>query len=157
MSIDKFSSRGLTFDDVLLVPLKSDVLPQQTDVRTRITDSLSLSVPLMSSPMDTVTESDLAIALAREGGLGIIHRNLPIDKQVAEVDKVKRTQSGMIIDPITLGADALLSDALEIMRKYHISGRSDHGALWQTRRNLDQPRHQVLPRRRHAGFAADDQ
>ncbi len=122
MSIDKFSSRGLTFDDVLLVPLKSDVLPQQTDVRTRITDSLSLSVPLMSSPMDTVTESDLAIALAREGGLGIIHRNLPIDKQVAEVDKVKRTQSGMIIDPITLGADALLSDALEIMRKYHISG-----------------------------------
>ncbi len=122
MPADKFSGRGLTFDDVLLMPLKSNVLPAQVSVQTRLTESLSLAVPLMSAPMDTVTESDMAIGLARDGGLGIIHRNLPIDVQAAEVDKVKRTQSGMIINPITMGADALLSDALEIMRKYHISG-----------------------------------
>ena len=122
MSPDKFSGRGLTFDDVLLMPLKSDVLPAQVNLQTRITKSLTLAVPLMSAPMDTVTESDMAIGLARDGGLGIIHRNLPIDVQVAEVDRVKRTQSGMIINPITMGADALLSDALEIMQKYRISG-----------------------------------
>ena len=122
MPADKFSGRGLTFDDVLLMPLKSDVLPAQVNVQTRLTESLTLAVPMISAPMDTVTESDMAIGLARDGGLGIIHRNLPIDVQAAEVDKVKRTQSGMIINPITMGADALLSDALQIMRKYHISG-----------------------------------
>src|SRR3972149_5756573 len=122
MTSEKFSGQGLTFDDVLLVPAKSEVLPRDTDLSTRLTERTKLAVPLVSSPMDTVTESAMAIALAREGGLGIIHRTLSIEAQVGEVDRVKRSQSGMIIDPITLGPDAKLSDALRIMEKYHISG-----------------------------------
>jgi IMP dehydrogenase len=118
----KFAKEGLTFDDVLLVPNESSVLPAQVDTRARLTPSIELAIPVASAAMDTVTEAELAIALARAGGIGIVHRNLSIDDQVAEVDKVKRSQSGMIVEPVTLPADALVADALEIMQRYHISG-----------------------------------
>src|SRR5207248_2337091 len=118
----KFSREGLTFDDVLLVPAESRVLPNDVSTATRLTRDLTIEIPIVSAAMDTVTEARLAIALAREGGLGIVHRNLPIDAQVAEVDKVKRSESGMIVEPVTLPAGALVSDALELMATYHISG-----------------------------------
>lgn len=113
---------GLTFDDVLLVPNKSEVLPREVDVSTTLTRNISLSVPVLSAAMDTVTESRLAIALAREGGLGIIHKNLSIEEQADEVDKVKRSESGVITEPITLGPREKVRKALEIMARYHISG-----------------------------------
>jgi len=119
---EKFSKEGLTFDDVLLVPAESRVLPNDVSTTTRLTRSIELKIPVVSAAMDTVTEARLAIALAREGGLGIVHRNLSIEDQVAEVDKVKRSESGMIVEPVTLGPDALVSDALELMSTYHISG-----------------------------------
>jgi IMP dehydrogenase len=115
-------SEALTFDDVLLVPGKSSVLPSEIDIATRLTSKISLNVPVLSAAMDTVTDGRLAIALAREGGLGIIHRNCSIEEQVAEVDKAKRSESGMIVDPITLPPDALLAQAKAIMANYHISG-----------------------------------
>src|SRR5881275_77789 len=99
---EKFVGEGITFDDVLLVPAYSSIVPSQADVRTRLTRNIRLTIPLVAAPMDTVTESSLAIALAQEGGIGIIHKNMPIDKQAAEVDKVKRSESGMIVDPITI-------------------------------------------------------
>jgi IMP dehydrogenase len=113
---------GVTFDDVLLIPAKSEVLPSQVDVSTFLTPHIRMSMPLISAAMDTVTESRLAIALAQEGGVGIVHRNMSIDHQVAEVDKVKRSESGMIVDPITMGPDQSVRGALEIMEKYRISG-----------------------------------
>src|SRR5512135_3356523 len=113
---------ALTFDDVLLLPAKSDVLPKDVDVRTQLTKRIILNIPLVSSAMDTVTEAKLAIALAQEGGLGFIHKALSIDVQAEEVDKVKKSESGMIIDPITISPDAKISDALEAMKKYRISG-----------------------------------
>ena len=119
---EKFAKEGLTFDDVLLVPAESRVLPNDVSTATRITRSITLEIPLVSAAMDTVTEARLAIALAREGSIGIIHRNLSIEDQVAEVDKVKRSESGMIVEPVTLRPDALVSDALDLMRTYHISG-----------------------------------
>ncbi|MBI2320707.1 MAG: IMP dehydrogenase, partial [Chloroflexi bacterium] len=118
----KFTYEGFTFDDVLLVPAKSDVLPKDVSMATRLTPSIRLNIPLVSAAMDTVTEARLAIALAREGGIGVIHRNLSIEAQAEEVDKVKRSESGMIVDPITLAPDHLLADALAVMEKYHISG-----------------------------------
>jgi IMP dehydrogenase len=113
---------ALTFDDVLLVPARSDVHPRTVDVSTQLTRTIRLNVPLVSAAMDTVTESELAIALAREGGLGFIHKNLSIDRQAEEVDKVKRSESGMIMNPITLGPDAPLKEALALMEKFRISG-----------------------------------
>ncbi|HXH11089.1 MAG TPA: IMP dehydrogenase [Alphaproteobacteria bacterium] len=113
---------GLTFDDVLLIPAKSEVLPTHVDIRTHLTPQIPMSIPLVSAAMDTVTEARLAIALAQEGGVGIIHRNLSIDEQVSEVDKVKRSESGMIVDPITMGPDQTVREALLIMEKYRISG-----------------------------------
>src|SRR5919197_3755539 len=118
----KFSREGLTFDDVLLVPAESHVLPNDVSTATQLTREIELQIPIVSAAMDTVTEARLAIALAREGGIGIVHRNLPIEAQVAEVDKVKRSESGMIVEPVTLPPDALVSDALELMATYHISG-----------------------------------
>jgi len=122
MPSEKFMNHGLTFDDVLLVPGKSDILPLEASLDTKLTPNITLKTPLLSSPMDTVTESAMAIAMAREGGLGVIHRNLSIEDQVAEIDRVKRSQSGMITDPITLGPQSKLGEALDSMRKYHISG-----------------------------------
>ncbi len=118
----KFGKEGLTFDDVLLIPAESSVLPGDASTTTRLTADITLNIPILSAAMDTVTEARLAIALAREGGLGVIHRNLSVEDQAAEVDKVKRSESGMITDPFTLGPDDSLRDALTVMSKYHISG-----------------------------------
>src|SRR5579862_2776768 len=106
---------GLTFDDVLLQPARSDVLPAETDTRTCLTRHIAMNIPIVSSAMDTVTESHLAIALAQQGGIGIIHRNMPVDRQAEEVDRVKRSESGMIVDPVTISPDITLRQALEIM------------------------------------------
>jgi IMP dehydrogenase len=113
---------ALTFDDVLLVPAYSEVVPAQAITQTRLTRGITLNTPLLSAAMDTVTESRLAIAMAQQGGLGVIHRNLTIEQQAGEVDKVKRSESGMIVDPVTIAPDDLISDALEVMRRYKISG-----------------------------------
>ncbi|HLB17529.1 MAG TPA: IMP dehydrogenase [Gaiellaceae bacterium] len=118
----KFGKEGLTFDDVLLVPAESRVLPNEVSTATQLTRRITIEIPIVSAAMDTVTEARLAIALAREGGMGIVHRNLSIDAQMAEVDKVKRSESGMIVEPVTLPRDAVVSDALELMATYHISG-----------------------------------
>src|SRR5204862_1688800 len=119
---EKFGREGLTFDDVLLLPAESHVLPNDVSTATRLTPSIELAIPIVSAAMDTVTEARLAIALAREGGLGIVHRNLSIEDQVAEVDKVKRSEAGMIGEPVTLPPTARVSDALQLMATYHISG-----------------------------------
>src|SRR5271168_3420730 len=113
---------GLTFDDVLLLPARSEVLPAEADTRTRLTRAIPLNVPIVSAAMDTVTESHLAIALAQQGGMGFIHRNMSIDRQAEEVDRVKRSESGMIVDPITIAPDKKISDALALMERYRISG-----------------------------------
>ena len=119
---EKFGREGLTFDDVLLVPAESHVLPNDVSTRTRVTPRIELALPILSAAMDTVTEARLAIALAREGGLGIVHRNLSIEAQAAEIDKVKRSESGMIVEPVTLGPDRQVAEALQLMATYHISG-----------------------------------
>jgi len=113
---------GLTFDDILLLPARSEVVPAQTDTRTWLTRKIGLNIPVVSSAMDTVTESHLAIALAQQGGIGIIHRNMPIERQAEEVDRVKRSESGMIVDPVTIGPEQRISDALDVMKHYRISG-----------------------------------
>src|SRR5262252_6400163 len=113
---------ALTFDDVLLLPARSDVVPSRVNTQTQLTRNIRLNIPIISAAMDTVTESHMAIALAQQGGLGIIHRNLTIEQQAEEVDKVKRSESGMIVDPVTMSPDDKVSDALEVMRKYKISG-----------------------------------
>ena len=122
---------ALTFDDVLLLPARSDVIPAQAVTQTQLTRNISLNIPIVSAAMDTVTESHMAIALAQQGGLGIIHRNLSIEQQANEVDKVKRSESGMIVDPVTMSPTDKVSDALEVMRKYKISGVpiTEHGKL----------------------------
>src|SRR4051794_14755048 len=113
---------ALTFDDVLLVPAFSDVVPTQVSTQTQLTRDITLNTPLLSSAMDTVTESRMAIAMAQQGGIGVVHRNLSIEAQAGEIDKVKRSESGMIVDPVTIGPDQLIADALEVMRRYRISG-----------------------------------
>ena len=118
----EFVGEGLTFDDVLLLPGKSEVLPKETKINTYLTRSIQLNIPLMSAGMDTVTESKMAIAMAREGGIGVIHKNMSIEEQALEVDKVKRSEHGIITDPFSLSRDHDVSDALELMERYHISG-----------------------------------
>lgn len=122
MREDKFGKQGLTFDDVWLIPAHSDVLPRDVDVRTHLTQNVTLNIPVMSAGMDTVTEAEMAIAMAREGGIGVIHKNMSIDEQAREVKLVKRSEHGIIVDPIYLAPDNTLSDADELMNKYHISG-----------------------------------
>jgi len=119
---NKIIGSAYTFDDVLLVPAKSDILPRDVDVSTYLTKNIKLNIPLVSAAMDTVTESEMAIAIAREGGIGIIHKNMSIERQVSEIDRVKRSESGMILNPITLTPDKKVREALEIMSKYKISG-----------------------------------
>ena len=121
-SQERYLGEALTFDDVLLVPAHSTVHPTATSVRTRLTRSIELPIPLLSAAMDTVTESRMAIAMAREGGIGIIHKNMPVERQASEVDRVKRSESGMILDPITLGQDATLAEAAALMARFSISG-----------------------------------
>jgi IMP dehydrogenase len=155
---EKFGRKGLTFDDVLLIPAASSVLPGEVSTATRLTPEITLNIPLLSAAMDTVTEARLAIALAREGGLGIIHRNLSIEDQAGEVDKVKRSESGMITDPITLSPEDPLSAALDVLKRYHISGIpiTEHGKLVGilTNRDMrfetayDRPISQVMTRER---------
>lgn len=118
----KIVKEGLTFDDVLLIPQASDVLPSETDIRTKLTDKLHLNLPLISAAMDTVTDSRMAIAMAREGGMGIIHKNMTIEEQALHVDKVKRSEHGVITDPFFLAPDNLVKDAVALMEKYRISG-----------------------------------
>ncbi|MBD3184593.1 IMP dehydrogenase [Candidatus Poribacteria bacterium] len=118
----KFSKAGLTFDDVLLIPAKSEVLPNEVDVKTKFTKNILLNLPVCSAAMDTVTEATLAIALAREGGIGVIHRNFTVEEQANEVDRVKRSESGMIVKPIHLPPDKPISEALALMTRFHISG-----------------------------------
>ena len=118
----KFAKEGLTFDDVLLIPQKSSVLPKDVDIKTRLTKKIKLNIPIMSAGMDTVTEAKLAIAMAREGGIGIIHKNMSIQRQALEVDKVKRSEHGVIVDPFYLSPSHVIGDALELMERYHISG-----------------------------------
>jgi len=118
----KFFGEGLTFDDVLLLPAFSQILPRETNIRTRLTKDISLNIPMLSAAMDTVTEANLAIALAREGGIGILHKNMTIEQQVEQVRKVKRSESGLIIDPITLHAEATIGDALKLMKENKIGG-----------------------------------
>lgn len=120
--IDHDIPEGLTFDDVLLAPARSEVLPAEADTKTWLTRKIALNIPIVSSAMDTVTESHLAIALAQQGGLGMIHRNMSIERQADEVDKVKRSESGMIVDPVTIAPDKKIADALELMKRYRISG-----------------------------------
>jgi IMP dehydrogenase len=122
MTSERYQDEALTFDDVLLVPGRSAVLPTEVDLSVTLARNIRLSMPVLSAAMDTVTEARLAIALAREGGIGVLHRNLPIERQAGEADKVKRSESGMIVDPITLPPEASVGDAEAIMSKYHISG-----------------------------------
>ena len=119
---DRFLGEALTFDDVLLIPAKSEVLPSEVNTGTKLTKSISLNIPLISAAMDTVTEASLAIALAPEGGLGVIHKNMSVQQQALEVDKVKRSEHGVITDPISLGPDNTINEALELMERYRISG-----------------------------------
>ncbi|MGH9897400.1 MAG: IMP dehydrogenase, partial [Pyrinomonadaceae bacterium] len=113
---------GLTFDDVLLLPAHSDILPTETDTSTNFTRHIKLNIPLCSAAMDTVTEAALAIAIAQQGGIGVIHKNMSIERQAEEVDKVKRSESGMIVDPVTIGPDRPVRDALAVMQRFKISG-----------------------------------
>lgn len=131
-TLPKVIGDALTYDDILLVPAHSEVLPREVDVRSRLTTDIGLNIPLLSAAMDTVTESDMAIALAREGGIGIIHKNMPFARQAEEVDKVKRYESGMIVNPYTMKAGQTVADAHAVMSRYHISGIpvvDDHGKL----------------------------
>jgi IMP dehydrogenase len=119
---DRFDREGLTFDDILLIPASSDILPSEVSTSSYLTRNIRLHIPIVSAAMDSVTEARMAIAIAREGGVGILHRNMPIQAQAEEVDKVKRSQSGMIVEPVSLKAHQLLRDALAVMDRYHISG-----------------------------------
>src|SRR3954451_11492992 len=119
---EKFGKLGLTFDDVMLLPAESSVLPKDVDTASRFTPDIDLKLPVVSAAMDTVTEARMAIALARLGGIGVLHRNLSIADQAAEIDKVKRSESGMIVEPLTLPPHALVADALALMEHYRVSG-----------------------------------
>ena len=146
---------GLTFDDVLLVPRHSTVHPREVSTATRFTRTIPLNIPLISAAMDTVTEADMAIAMARAGGIGVIHKNMTVERQAAQVDRVKRTESGMIMNPITLGPDRPLREAYMLMRRFKISGVpivDGQGRLvgiitnrdLQFENNLDQPLREVM-------------
>ncbi|MDY0324433.1 MAG: IMP dehydrogenase [Candidatus Carbobacillus sp.] len=152
---DKFSREGLTFDDVLLIPRASSVLPSEVNTKTELAPGLSLSIPIVSAAMDTVTEAAMAIAMAREGGLGIIHKNMPIERQAEEVDRVKRSESGVITNPFSLSPDDTVRDAEALMSKYRISGVpivDQHGRLIgiitnrdvRFERNVDRPIREVM-------------
>src|SRR5438128_3458725 len=113
---------GITFDDVLLIPNRSDFIPSEADTHTKLTRGIELNIPLISAPMDTVTEAALAIALAQEGGIGIVHKNLSVENQAREVEKVKRSENGVIVDPIVLPPTATIGAARQVMREYNVSG-----------------------------------
>ncbi|MBO5091563.1 MAG: IMP dehydrogenase, partial [Clostridia bacterium] len=118
----KFAKEGITFDDVLLIPAKSEVVPKMINLETHLTKKIKLNIPLMSAAMDTVTESELAIAIAREGGVGVIHKNMSIERQASEVERVKRSENGVIRDPFFLAPDNTVAEADQLMARYRISG-----------------------------------
>jgi IMP dehydrogenase len=120
--IRKNISFGYTFDDLILVPAQSSVLPNEVDVKTRLTRNITMNIPIVSAAMDTVTESETAITMARQGGIGIIHKNMDMEKQALQVEKVKKSESGMIVDPIIIEPDHKIYEVLDIMKKYRISG-----------------------------------
>src|SRR5256712_6956340 len=153
------SAVALTFDDVLLAPRHSSVHPRDVDVRSYFTRGISLNIPLVSAAMDTVTEAEMAMAIAREGGIGVLHKNMPIDRQAAEVDRVKRSEPGMILHPITLGPDRPLREAVRLMERFRISGVpivDDAGRLVgiitnrdpQIERELDRPTRAAMTKER---------
>jgi IMP dehydrogenase len=166
MDHPKIVSDGITFDDVLLIPQASDFVPTQADTRSRVTRNIEVNIPLLSAPMDTVTESALAIALAQEGGIGIIHKNLTAEQQAREVEKVKRSENGVITDPITLPPNATLAVARQIMKDYHVSGipvvEGDESVLAASGRRQVRPENAKAPRllgiitRRDLKFQEDD-
>ncbi len=121
-TFDKFAKEGLTFDDVLLIPAESDILPKEVDLKTRLAGNITLNTPIMTAAMDTVTECRMAIAIAREGGIGVVHKNLPVERQAEEVDKVKRSENGVITNPFFLSPDHFVYEANELMNRYRISG-----------------------------------
>ena len=147
---------GLTFDDVLLLPGKSSVLPAQADTRTCVTRKIPLNIPIVAAAMDTVTDSRLAIAISRQGGIGFIHRNMSIERQAEEVDKVKRSESGMIVDPVTIAPEMSVRQALDIMTKYRVSGLPVTRGT-RTGGNPDEPRPAVRAKSGSAGERGDDQ
>ena len=147
---------GLTFDDVLLQPRESSVLPSQADTRSFLTREIPLNIPLLSSAMDTVTEADMAIAMAHLGGIGVLHRNLDVEAQVAAVRAVKRFESGMVVNPITMRPDQTLAEALELMKANKISGIPVVEANRQTGRHPHQPRRPLRRESQAAGQRADD-
>src|SRR3954454_3553743 len=122
MDHSRIVSDGITFDDVLLLPDQTDFVPAEADTHTKLTRGIDLNIPLISAPMDTVTEGSLAIALAQEGGIGIIHKNMTVENQAREVEKVKRSENGVIVDPITLPPSATIGTARRVMREYNVSG-----------------------------------
>jgi len=122
MDSDKFQGEGLTYDDVLLLPAYSEVLPRDVDVTTLLSKNIRLNIPIVSSAMDTVTNSIMAIAMAQEGGIGVLHKNTTIEAQAIEVRKVKRAENGMILDPVTINVNGLVGDALELMKEFNIGG-----------------------------------
>lgn len=144
---EKFLKEGLTFDDVLLIPAKSDVLPKDIAVNTRLTKYITLNTPLMTAAMDTVTEARMAIAMAREGGIGVIHKNMSIEAQADQVDRVKRSENGVIVNPFFLSPDHIVADANELMGKIQDFRRADL-PRWQAGGHSDQPGH-ALPFRLH--------
>ena len=150
---------GLTYDDVLLLPGETDVIPSEVDTTTRLTREISLRVPLVSSAMDTVTEARMAIAMARQGGIGILHRNLSIEDQAYQVDLVKRTQTGMISNPVTIGPDATLEELDELCGEYRVSGPPGRRRRQHAARHHHQPRPALHPGRgvgHHAGRRGHD-
>ena len=122
MYINREIQEGLTFDDVLLIPARSEVLPREVDVTTKFTRDITLCTPIVSAAMDTVTESAVAIAMAREGGIGVIHKNMPIEEQILQIKRVKRAENGMIYDPITISPEKTVGDAFSMMSQHHIGG-----------------------------------
>jgi len=165
MAHPKISYDAITFDDVLLIPARTDFTPGETDTRTRLTRNIEINIPLLSAPMDTVTESALAIALAQEGGIGIIHKNLPIEAQAREVEKVKRSENGVIVDPITLPPNATIGEARKIMKEYNVNGipivedaegARGEGRGARTSKNGKAPKLMGILTRRDLKFEGDD-
>src|SRR5688572_12541757 len=153
---------GITFDDVLLIPAYTDFVPSEADTHTRLTRGIELNIPLISAPMDTVTEAALAIALAQEGGIGVIHKNLSVENQAREVEKVKRSENGVIVDPITLPPTATISAARRVMREYNVSGipivegGSESGGRGSEQGNGKAPKLVGIMTRRDLKFQEDD-
>ena len=143
---DKFAPVGLTFDDVLLLPAASDVMPGEADTTARLTREITVRVPLLSSAMDTVTEARMAIAMARQGGVGVLHRNLSVEDQAAKVDLVKRSEAGMVSNPVTCGPDATLAEVDALCAPLPDLGRAGHRRRRRAGRHRDQPRHPVRER-----------